>query len=181
MKTRILLAVCIPLLYVVGCAGLPEINTPQDPDEMFLIETGHNSQAEVALSELALERTTDPAIREYARKMRADHIRANRELSAIAEQRGLRVPKHPDPLHTKAYNHLAQLSGAQFDREYINHMVADHEKMVSMFEVRARTARDEAIRRWAAAKVPELNDHLEMARMIDRGLQNPRARMRDAR
>ena len=59
---------------------------------------------------------------------------------------------------------LAQLSGADFDKEYMSAMVKDHEEDVKDFETQANGGSDPDIKNFAAKTLPTLKNHLQMAR-----------------
>ena len=63
-------------------------------------------------------------------------------------------------------NKLATLSGADFDRSYINLMVKDHEKDVKAFERQGTKGTDPDVRAWAAKMLPTLRAHYQQARDI---------------
>jgi putative membrane protein len=59
---------------------------------------------------------------------------------------------------------LSKLRGVQFDRAYMEMMVADHEKDVSEFEKQANSGNDRDFKAFAAEVLPTLKLHLELAR-----------------
>lgn len=81
-----------------------------------------------------------------------------------------------DDKHHKVMNRMSRLSGADFDREYMKHMVKDHEDAVSDFQKQSTRAKDPDIRAFASKTLPTLQEHLQMARDIEskvRGGSNP--------
>ena len=56
---------------------------------------------------------------------------------------------------------LAKLSGAEFDKAYIDMMVKDHKKDVAEFEKESKGAKDSDLKSWASTTLPTLQDHLE--------------------
>jgi putative membrane protein len=72
-----------------------------------------------------------------------------------------------DAKHQKVMDRLSGLSGAEFDREYMKHMVKDHEDAVSDFQKQSTRAKDPDIKAFAARTLPALQEHLRMAREID--------------
>src|SRR6185503_13939707 len=54
---------------------------------------------------------------------------------------------------------LAKLSGADFDREYMDMMVKDHVKDVKEFEEASAKAKDADLKAWAAKTLPTLREH----------------------
>ena len=141
-----------------------------NPDQMFLMTIARESGAEAQASQLAVERATDPQIKQFAQHAVADHQRMNQELHQLAEQKGLTITTAPDELHAELAAHLRALSGREFDREFMSTMVADHAKMMSKFESKAKMAKDPQIRQWAASKVPALREHWQTAQQINQNM-----------
>ncbi len=73
--------------------------------------------------------------------------------------------------HQKAMSKLAGLSGADFDREYMEMMVKDHEKVAALLEKASTNASDADIKAFAAKTLPVVNEHLQMARSIQASLK----------
>ena len=92
-----------------------------------------------------------------------DHGKANEELKRIASAKGLQLPAQLDRKHRGDLDRLAKLSGADFDREYMEYMVKDHKKDVAEFQKAAKNLKDAHIKRFASSKLPTLEEHLRMA------------------
>jgi putative membrane protein len=153
-----------------ACALIEERKAMGDPDSMFLMSTARASAAEEQLSQMAITHAQDPTVRQFAQRVAADHRRMNQELAQVAGQKGLSISEEPDELHQKTAQHLSQLSGNQFDREYMSEMVADHAKMLAKFEDKAKIGQDPHIREWAASKVPAFRQHYKMAQKVNDAL-----------
>jgi putative membrane protein len=67
----------------------------------------------------------------------------------------------------KVMDKLSKLSGADFDREYMKHMVEDHVKDVALFEKEAKNGKDADLKAWAEKTLPTLKEHLQMARDVN--------------
>jgi putative membrane protein len=65
--------------------------------------------------------------------MVTDHGKANEELKALAQQKGLTLPPDLEPKPRKLRDRLSKLSGAEFDRAYAEEMVKDHRKDAAEF------------------------------------------------
>ena len=58
---------------------------------------------------------------------------------------------------------MQKLSGAEFDRAYMDHMVKDHKKDIAEFRKQASSGKDPEIKAFAAKSLPTLQEHLKMA------------------
>jgi putative membrane protein len=59
---------------------------------------------------------------------------------------------------------LSGLSGADFDRTYMQSMVKDHQKDISEFQKEANSGSNADLKGFAAQTLPTLQEHLRMAR-----------------
>ncbi len=134
-------------------------------DKEFVMKASAAGLAEVNLSTLARTRGGN-AVKEFAQHMLTDHTKANRELLALADKQSLTVAKEMDEKHTKLFEKLSKLDGAEFDRAYMEGMLKDHEEAVKLFEKESKEGSNEALKSWAGKTLPALKKHLEMAREI---------------
>jgi putative membrane protein len=121
--------------------------------------------AEVNLSELAVRFARDPAVKQFAEQMIADHMRASRELTAMANRQQIAI-KEMDDKHQKLFDKLKTLSGNEFDRQYMEAMVKDHEEAVKLFEQQSKDGTNEGMKQWAGRLTPILKRHLEHAQEV---------------
>jgi putative membrane protein len=122
--------------------------------------------AEVQLGKLAIEHAASPDVKQFGQRMVEDHDKANRELMAVVEPKGIAVPTALDRQHRQAADRLAKLHGPAFDRAYMQAMVKDHETDVKLFRTEAQQGQDPELKRWAANTLPTLEEHLTMARNL---------------
>jgi putative membrane protein len=195
-------------------------NTTLDStDRKFVMEAAQGGMEEVSLGHMAVDKATNPDVKQFAQRMIDDHSKANSELMALASQKGVNLPSGNQAMNNQSspindsssstsdataqsstsqtstsqtstsqtgtnttgerhartdemmsdqagMNKLSGLSGADFDREYVNMMVKDHEKDVKEFEKASTKAKDPDVRAWAAKTLPTLRDHLQQVRDI---------------
>jgi putative membrane protein len=148
--------------------------TPQK----FASEAGSAGLAEVELSRMALAKSTDAAVKQFAQMMIEDHTKANNELVALTTGRKIDMPTELKPEQTAAADKLRRESGAAFDRAYAAQMVEDHRKAVELFREASEAEHLEAdIRQFAEKKLPTLEHHHQQAIALKATLQQqPQAR-----
>ncbi len=61
---------------------------------------------------------------------------------------------------------MTELSGTDFDREFANMMVADHQKAVEMFRDLLNIAENPDVKKYAGDLLPKLEMHLEKAQKL---------------
>jgi putative membrane protein len=132
---------------------------PESADVEFVRRAAEGGMKEVELGKLATDKASSEEVRAFGKQMVADHSKSNAELMALASMPPPSAPPKPE-------ENLSGLSGAAFDRAYMAKMVTDHEATVELFEAEARDGKDDALRKWAAQKLPTVRGHLEKARAI---------------
>lgn len=135
-------------------------------DTLFLAAAADGGNAEVTLSELGLQRATDPQLKQFSQRMIDDHTRANQQLRALATQRNVKLPTAVDPRAQFCAQSLAGLSGEEFDRCYAKAQFLMHMDAVAMFEAEAERGRDPQIKALAAKLLPTIQEHLAMIQPI---------------
>jgi putative membrane protein len=95
--------------------------------------------------------------------MVADHGKANDQLKQLAVGKGITLPTSLAKRHARDLDKAAKLKGTDFDRAYMTMMVNDHKKAIALYEREARNGKDPELKSYAAALVPDLRKHLQMA------------------
>jgi putative membrane protein len=132
---------------------------------MFVSKAAQSGMAEVALGKLALDRSKDMRVQQFAERMVADHTKANAELAEIAKTKGIDVPTKLDATHEALVKTMEAKQGTDFDSAYSQHMNMDHSKAVALFESEAK-APDEDLAGFASKTLPTLQEHKEMAKTL---------------
>ena len=137
-----------------------------DIDKNFLREAAEGGVAEVQLGQLAVEKASDPQVKQFGQRMQDDHGRANEELKSLARPKGVQMPTSLSSKHQALKDKLSGLSGRQFDQQYMQAMVADHQHDVSEFQKAADGAQDEEVKKFAAKTMAVLQEHLKQSQQI---------------
>jgi putative membrane protein len=167
-------AVMVAALAFGPAAALAQSTTPAAPakstvpsgDRKFVIEALKGGLAEVELGKLASEKASNDAVKQFGQRMVDDHGKAGDELKKIAQDKGIEPPAGLDGKHQKLRDRLAKLSGAEFDRAYVNEMLKDHRKDVKDFQREADRAKDPDVKAFAAKTLPTLQDHLKQVESL---------------
>ena len=144
----------------------------QIDDQVFVPKAMAASRAEVELAELALRKSTDPKVRDFAEKMMRDHTAAQAELAKSATREGIEQPKSIDARHAAAKAELEKLDGNEFDRRYMALMVEDHEETAALYTAKHRTG-DGDVAAISNRLTTVMQGHLDMAREVSRDVGNP--------
>lgn len=148
-------------LLLGGVAGAAESKLSEQ-DRRFIEKAAEGGLAEVQLGKLAQQKGQSEAVKEFGRRMVEDHGKANQELKQIAAQKGVNVPQQLAPEAQRELDRLSRLSGAEFDRAYLDSMVKDHDKDLTEFKREAEQSNDPELKKFASrtASVVETHDDL---------------------
>lgn len=140
------------------------VSSLSNDDKEFVMKTAQGGMAEVALSNLAAQKAANADVKAFAMRMVTDHSKANEELKAMAVNKGLALPTDLGKEAKEASDKLSSKTGREFDHEYMETMVSDHEKTVKAFEKASKDANDPDLKGWTTKTLPTLQDHLKMAK-----------------
>lgn len=149
-------------------------------DHDFAMKASASGLAEVNLSNLAVTRSQNSAVRQFAQQMVNDHTKANRELIALANRQQIPLAKTMDEKHQKLFEDLSKMDGNKFDHAYMEGMVKDHEEAVKLFDSESKDGKDEALKSWAGKTLPVLKKHLETARDVGKKTKGEDEKGKDA-
>jgi putative membrane protein len=124
-------------------------------DVNFIQKAAGGGAQEVANGKMAEKQAKSAEVRSIAARIVADHTRINKELTALANRKGVTF----DTGGVKAQN----LGSGDFDRVYLKWLEETHRADIAEFERAAKSADDKELKAWAAKALPTLKQHLAMA------------------
>jgi len=130
----------------------------------FVAHAARSGIGEVELGKLASARAASEEVKQFARRMVDDHSKANDELKALASSKNLPVPSDTDADHKTVMEKLRKVSGAEFDRAFMDAMVSGHDHAVANFRAFSERGDDPDLKKWAAKTLPTLQAHERMAK-----------------
>ena len=147
---------------------------PTDAQIAAIVITAN--QVDIDAGKLAKSKAHSPDVRECAQRMITDHSAVNKSATELVER--LHVTPEPNPtsesLQKGGDENLAKLktlSGAAFDKAYIDHEVAYHEAVLSALDKTLIPSAQNAELKALLVKVrPAFVAHLDMAKQIQSGL-----------
>ncbi|MBJ6724731.1 DUF4142 domain-containing protein [Geomesophilobacter sediminis] len=167
MRKSIIAVVSITLLLVVGVvASALAAGTFTAKEKAFMKKAAADGVAEMQLGQLAQTNAKTQEVKDFGSRMVTDHGKANDELTAIAQQKGLTLPSAVNRKHKMLADKLNKLTGDAFDRAYMREMVKEHMKDVATFKKAQKNAQDSDLQGWIGKTLPILEDHLKNAKEI---------------
>jgi putative membrane protein len=147
-------------------------------DKTFVEKAAGGGMAEVELGKLATQKASSDQVKQFGSRMVNDHSKTNDELKQIATAKGMTLPTDLDAKHKSEMAKLQKLSGAQFDRAYMDAMVQDHKETVALFRTQSTSGKDGELKGFAAKTLPHLEEHLKMAQATDSAVKGAKSASR---
>ena len=135
-------------------------------DRTFIEKAARASMEEVQVSRVAAERTSNPEVRRFAEMIMADHEAAHHDLTDLAADKGVNLPAK------ESAEKWVKRDAKNFDRDYLDKMVNDHNDAVRMFEKHAKDGEDPDTVAYARKHLPRLLSHQQQAIDLQRMLKN---------
>ena len=131
-------------------------------DTKFLEKANQGSVDEIDLAKLALQKSNNPDIKNFAQRMIDDHGKLIDDMKRFDNEAGLQVPAHPDASTEAEKLKLDALSGESFDKAYIRAMVEDHHKDLEAFRAEAKDTGYPAFRDAVSQGEQVVREHLQL-------------------
>ena len=132
----------------------------------FLEEAGRSDVFEITTSQIALMKSQDAHVREFATGMIRDHTGTTNASLAAAKKAGIMAP--PPVLNEAQRAQITALlaaSGTQFDQLYWQQQLPAHQAALQLMQGYASGGDTPQLRAVATAAVPIVQGHLEHVRM----------------
>ena len=123
-------------------------------DVSFIQKAASGGQQEVENGKMAEKQGKSADVKSIGARMVADHTRANKELTALANQKGVKF----DTRGVRAQN----IGAADFDRTYLKLLEVDHKSDIAEFQKEATSGDDHDLKAWASKTLRMLKEHLAM-------------------
>lgn len=131
------------------------------------------NEVDIEAGELARERATNPQVRQFAERMVTDHTAANQQAQELAGRLGVTPEESPTSQQLRQggqqnLERLRGLSGAEFDRAYIEHEVAYHQQVLDAIDnTLIPNAQNPELRSLLEQTRPVIEAHLNQARQLE--------------
>lgn len=144
--------------------------TPSDSEIVGIVAAADTGQ--ILSAKEAVKKAAHPDIRQFAQQMLDEHRAANKETAALTDKLGL---KQEDSVTSKMLTQksqadlrkLKELTGAEFDQEYIGDQVLMHKLVLETIEnVLLKSADHAELKTMLAEARTDVAAHLEHARVL---------------
>jgi len=135
-------------------------------DKDFVKEALQGGMAEVQLGQLALQKSSNEQVKQFAQKMIDDHTKLGEQMKPVAQQLGVKEPSGPSKKDKATLTKLQALSGDAFDKAYVQTMLKDHKHDHMAFQHEAQMGSDPNVKQAAAQGEQVISAHLQMIKQI---------------
>lgn len=153
----------------------PAATVPTPADEtkadVFAMKAADSDMFEIAAAKLAATRSTNPSVKKFAAAMEKAHMASTAELKSAIAASGAAITL-PTTLSKDAQDDLDDLNKADakdFDKKYADDMVDAHQSALNLLQRYAQDGDTAAIKAFAAATAPKVQEHLNMAEGLKKG------------
>lgn len=115
------------------------------------------------IGQMAEDSGANTAVKDLGKTLVQDHTANYQELTELASKTGESIPKAIEKRDTGEIVQLNRVKGKAFDRAFLSHEVADHEKLVKAFKAEAEHGENADIKAFAAKALPTVEGHLHEA------------------
>lgn len=162
----------LSLVMYVGCvaaisqaqtsSGSASAGALSGADRKFAMMVAQTDLAEIQVGNLALQKSSDPQVKQIAQRLVDDHTKTSDALKQIATSKGLTVPTETDSKHKALETKLQGESGKDFDKDFLSANSSDHHKVIQAFEKESSYGQDSDLKQFAAKFLPVIKEHSTM-------------------
>lgn len=157
-----------------GASAMDQATTnSQDPngpaammDKAFVREALQGGMAEVQMGQLALQKSSNPDVKQFAQKMVDDHTKLGDAMKQVAQQMDVKPPSSLSGKDKSTVSKLSALNGDEFDKAYIQNMVKDHKQDEKEFKQEANNTSNSALKDLVSQGGQMIEQHLQMIQQI---------------
>lgn len=158
-----------PVMAMAQQAAPPQTAANQTADASYVAVAAVGDMFEIESSRLALIRSKDRAVMDFATMMLADHNDLSAKLKAAASNANLPVPSELDTKHKSMLKELQDAkSEAQFNQAYLAAQMRAHEEALGLHQTYARSGGEMALKQVAQGAVPVIQKHLDHLKTMKR-------------
>lgn len=137
----------------------------------FVRKAMMGNEFEIQSSQIALEKSQNDQIRQFAQRMIEDHAKAGQDLNAIlASSPDADADIQLDRKHQTLLADLNKASEGDFDKKYVKDQVKAHNEAVDLFKSYAKDGDNQALKDFANRTLPTIQAHQHDIRQMNSSL-----------
>lgn len=137
----------------------------------FIHVAAQANRTPIELTQAVLDRVSDKDVRDFAQREMDEHSKLNTQITTFAQRKGISLADQSNQQLIDAKKRLEGLSGVDLELRYMDEMVTEHEKAVSLFEQASERTPDADVKNLACDNLSIWREHLNNARKIAQRLK----------
>jgi putative membrane protein len=183
---------CLALGFGTSCNNSPSQDSKEHAEEMNdekldregekdadrVVELHCGNLYEIQASQEAMAKASTADVKKLAGMMVEAHSRMDKDLQALAMRKNITLPGDITNEQKRDMDKLAEKTGIDYDKEYIDQMENKHNDAERLLEKMADKSEDGEIKQMASTTLPEVRSHKDM---IEATKNNVKDMKQDAR
>jgi putative membrane protein len=133
-------------------------------DHHFLQKLGKEDQSEIDMAKLALKKSNDPQVRQYANSSLSADPNMEEQAKTIAQDSKRPIDANVTPQQKAEYDRLSKLSGHEFDRAYIDYEATRQHQDLDMVQHEINTTKDAQVKSFAQQEETPVRNAADLAK-----------------
>jgi putative membrane protein len=155
---------------LIGISGIVPASAQDSgrPSQNYVTKAAIGDLFEIQSSRLALRKSDDGKVKDFASRMVRDHTASSAKLKSIikAGELPLVPPTKLDDAHQQMLDGLAGANGADFDKMYMEMQIKAHEEAVALHQGYAENGMEEKLKAFAKKTSMVVETHLGMLKTM---------------
>ena len=137
-------------------------------DASAMKQLAQSNLSEISAGKAAASKAQSPDVKSFGQKMVDDHSKMLADLRALAKAKNVALPQDANVKDMAQMKMIERKSGAEFDKEYMEHMVKDHEKDLKDLQNLAAKAKDPQFKAAVEKASAKVKEHYELAQRLSK-------------
>jgi len=140
-------------------------------DVEFASAITNNALNKVNTGKMALEKSTNNRVKNFAAMLVKDHTKLGDELNQVAKDKKITLPALSGMAEMRQADRLAMKQGNDFDKAFLDAMIQDEKKALDICENGSKICKDASLKAFAVKTLSVLKIHLDSAQAVRTSLQ----------
>ena len=136
----------------------------------FLTDAMKGDNSEVMLGKLAARQGSSQGVKDLGQMLVDDHGAHKTKVADMAGTMNVAVTDAVKPEAEAQYTKLQAMSGAAFDKAFVDGAVEDHKKDIAAYQTEAASSDPATVTAFAKETIPTLQKHLDKALSLQKSM-----------
>lgn len=136
----------------------------------FLVRAANAAMTEMEMVRMTGQTATMQPVKDFAAMLGTEHRNLQSEIKSLAESKKIVLPAAVSNDDQKDINDLAEKTGNNFDKTFMNEMIDRHKECIRLYEGASKDAGDADIKTFANNTLAKLRLHLDSAQALKKRL-----------